>query len=143
MTGYQLSDIGAGLDWGALRAFLMNLGAGSALMHELHPEESAWGTRTKTNGILADIYDILAQINANLIAIGSGRPAKKPKPYPRPRRKEPKDERHFGRDGLPPDELRKWIAQKRKQHAGSSKRNLDSDPGPVGSTAEPDGAADR
>lgn len=89
-------------------------------MREMHPDESAWSTQVKTNAILADIFDILAQINANLVALGSGRPAKQPKPYPRPIKKKPEHERHFGRDALPPDELRKWFEMKRKENAGSS-----------------------
>ena len=101
----------------------MNQPEGSALMRELHPDESAWTTRVKTNAILADIFDILSQINQNLIAIGTGRPAKQIKPYPRPIKRRPENERHFGRDPLPPDELRKWFENKRKNNAGSSKRD--------------------
>lgn len=119
-TGYQLADVGRTLKWSALNAFLMNQPEGSALMREMHPDESAWSTQVKTNAILADIFDILAQINANLVALGSGRPAKQPKPYPRPVKKKPEHERHFGRDALPPDELRKWFEMKRKENAGSS-----------------------
>ena len=89
-------------------------------MREMHPDESAWSTQVKTNAILADIFDMLAQINANLVALGSRRPAKQPKPYPRPIKKKPDQERHFGSDPLPPDELRKWFEMKRKEHAGSS-----------------------
>lgn len=89
-------------------------------MRELHPEESAWTTRVKTNAILADIFDMLAQINANLVALGSGRVAKTPKPYPRPVKRKPDNERHFGRGALPPDELRAWFEKKRAKNAGSS-----------------------
>ena len=92
-------------------------------MRDLHPEFAEWTTRAKTNAILADIFDILANINANLIAVGSGRPAKKPKPYPRPKAKN-ENEKHIGRGALPPDELRAWF--ERKRHAGSSKRNINS-----------------
>lgn len=89
-------------------------------MFELYPDMAEWSGATKTNVILADIYDILAMINANLVAIGSRKPAKKPKPYPRPNKKEPEDEKHFGRGALPPDELRKWIEEKRQEYARSS-----------------------
>ena len=41
---------------------------------------AAWATPLKTNSILADIADELAQINANLVALGSHKPAKKVKP---------------------------------------------------------------
>lgn len=82
---------------------------------ELHPEYAPWATRTKTNAMLADIYDMLAQINANLVAVGSSKSAKQPKPYPRPVKKEPENVQHFGRGALPPDELRAWFEEKRKE----------------------------
>lgn len=113
----------------------MNQHEESALIRELHPEESVWATRTKTNMILADIFDMLAQINANLVAMGSGKPAKQPKPYPRPVKKKQENERHFGRGALPPDELRRWFEEKRAKNAGSSKRNTGSDSGSVRGTA--------
>ena len=69
----------------------------------------------QVNVILADIFDVLAQINANLIAIGSHKSAKQPKPYPRPVQKDPENVRHFGRGALPPDELRAWFEKKREE----------------------------
>lgn len=84
-------------------------------MQEIRPEYAAWGTRAKTNVILADIFDMLALINTNLVATGSHRPAKRPKPYPRPFKNDKNSEtRHFGSGALPPDELRKWFEEKRK-----------------------------
>ena len=82
---------------------------------ELHPEYAVWATQTKTNAILADIFDVLNQINANLVALGSHKAAKQPKPYPRPAQKDPENVRHFGRGALPPDELRAWFEKKRKE----------------------------
>ena len=38
-------------------------------------------------------------------------------------KEEKENERHFGRDPLPPDELREWFEMKRKEHASSSKRS--------------------
>ena len=97
----------------------------SRLRREIEPEYESWSTRTKTNAILADIYDILSRINSNLVAMASGKPARAIKPYPRPwlKKEEKENERHFGRDPLPPDELREWFEMKRKEHASSSKRN--------------------
>lgn len=119
-AGYQLTDIGAELEWGTFRDFLSNLPIDSALHNELHPEFSAWATRAKTNGILADIYDVLSDIRYALITIGGGKPHK-PKPYPRPITKEPDNVKHFGQGGgLPPDELRAWFEKKRKENASSS-----------------------
>ena len=129
MTGYQLKDIGTTLSGGAVNSFLQNERVDSALMQELHPDFAGWGSTFKTNTILADIFDMLANINANLVALGSRKAAKQPKPYPRPVKKHPEDERHFGRGALPPDELRKWFEEKRAKHAGSSKRDTGSDSG--------------
>ena len=103
-----------------MSAFLQYIPPDSALSHELYPELSKWATTAKTNAILADLYDKLAEINANLLAIGSGRPAKKPKPYPRPEQQKPENEQHFGKGALPPDELRAWFEEQRRKNAGSS-----------------------
>lgn len=120
-TGYDLEDIGRSLSWGALDSFLRHAGPDSALMRELNPDLTTWSSQTKTNVILADIFDMLAMINANLMAIGSGKPAKKPKPYPRPNKhNNPENERHFGSGALKPADLRKWFAEKRRDYAGSS-----------------------
>lgn len=98
-----------------MRAFMRHLPIDSALGQELYPEYAPWATRTKTNAILADILDALNQINANLVAIGSRKPAKQPKPYPRPQKKKPENVRHFGRGALPANELREWFEMKRKE----------------------------
>lgn len=127
MTGHELDDVGRTLSWGALDSFLDHLGEDSALLKEMNPEMAKWSSRTKTNTILADIYDQLAMINANLVAIGSRKAARKPKPYPRPGNKPQEDTRHFGSGALPKDELRKWIEG--KQHAGSSTGHNNGHPG--------------
>lgn len=114
-TGHELNDIGRTLSWDALDSFLANLGADSALVREMDPEVGAWGTTLKTNLILADIWNVLAMINANLIAVGTRKPAKAPKMYPHPWQKEPDKERHIGSGALPPNELRKWFEEKRKE----------------------------
>lgn len=89
-------------------------------MRTLNPDVAAWSNTLKTNVILADIFDILAMINANLIAIGTRKAARSPKKYPRPFQKDPESERHFGRGALPVDELHEWIEEKRRDHARSS-----------------------
>lgn len=129
-TGYQLKDVGRSLSWGALESVLRQGGTETALMRELHPEIHAWSTRTKTNEILANIFDLLAQINANLVKIGGGR-ASRPKPYPRPvTKKEPDDARHFGSGALPVNELRAWMEEKRREYARSRTGDHNRNPGP-------------
>ena len=112
-TGHSLDDVGSGLSWAALGSFLHNLGPDSATARELDPDMAIWSSSAKTNAILADIFDMLAQINANLVAIGSHKTSKKPKPYPRPGDKE-KQEKRIGKNALPANELDLWIAKKRK-----------------------------
>lgn len=109
-AGFTLDDVPARLSYRALNSFIMHLGLDSALAAEVLPEESSWGTAVKTNTILADIFDMLAMINANLVGLGSGKRAKQPKPYPRPKNK--KDRQKIGRDALPLDDLREWIRSK-------------------------------
>ena len=113
-TGHELREVGHTLSWSTLDAFLRNINPESALARELDPKMSNWVSRAKTNAILASIYDMLAVINSNLCAKGTGKRPKKPKPYPRPWDQEDKkpDVTHFGRGALPPDELRAWFKAK-------------------------------
>lgn len=78
----------------------------------MDPDLAAWAGLPKTNAILADIYDVLALINSNLVAMGSGKRASKPKPYSRPG---DKDKQKIGKNALPPDQLKDWFAKKRKE----------------------------
>lgn len=117
-TGHTLTDVGVSLPWDALASFLMHEGVDSALARELNGEEySLWATTLKTNGILADIFDMLAQINANLVAMAQHKPSKDPKPYPRPGMEDKREDvKHFGKGALPKGEFRKWLEQKRIEH---------------------------
>lgn len=112
-NGYELKDVGHSLSWGALLSFIQNLGPGTATARELNPELDLWGSRLKTNMILADIFDMLAMINANLIAVGSRKASKKPKPYPRPKKD---NGNRYGKDAIKVEDLRKLFAGKRKKH---------------------------
>lgn len=111
-TGHSLDDIGRSLSWGALGAFLHKPDIDGEIARELDPELAQWSGTIKTNAILADIYDLLSMINANIYAMGSGKKAKKPKAYPRPNDSEKKS---IGKKGLPPEELRAWFDKKRKE----------------------------
>lgn len=118
-TGHELRDVGDTLSWDALTSLIFHSAEDSALARETEEEYSLWATRTKTNGILADIYDMLAQINANLIAIGSKNRVKPPSPYPRPGMEERRgDTQKIGKGALPKGEFRKWLEQKRKERNG-------------------------
>lgn len=115
-TGHELRDVGRTLSWDALASFVLHIDGESALSRDLDAEHQIWATTTKTNGILADIYDMLAQINANLVSIGNRKPAKQPKPYPRPNMEVKQENvKHYGRDPLPKGEFRTWLEKKRKE----------------------------
>ena len=117
LTGHELTDVGRTLSWGALASFLAYEDRGSALDRDINGDDSIWSQSIKTNGILADIYDQLAQINANLVAIGSRSKAKPVKPYPRPG-VEDGNVKHYGKDPLPVNELEAWFEKKRKEYNG-------------------------
>lgn len=124
MTGYTLSDIGGALSWGALSSFIHGLGMDSATAMEAEPKYAVWASRFNTNVILADIYDLLAQMNANMIAIASGKRSKKIKPYKRPFKVQhgnDETERHIGSGALPVADLEQWFKNKRAEKYG--KRN--------------------
>ena len=106
-----MDDVGRTLPWSALGAFLHHIDVDGEIARELDPDLAAWGGTIKTNAILADIYDLLGLINANLVAMGSGKKATKPKPYKRPG---DNDSKHIGKNALPPDQLREWFKKKRK-----------------------------
>lgn len=118
-TGHELRDVGRSISWNALASFLCYSGADSALGREVEEEYALWASTTKTNGILADIYDLLNQINANLVAIGSNSKSKPVKPYPRPGMIDNREDvKHFGKGALPKDEFREWLENKRREYYG-------------------------
>ena len=126
-TGYELNDVGRTLSWDALDSFLNNLRPDSAIVREIEPELSTWTTQAKTNSLLADIYDWLANINSNLVALAEGKKAKRPKPYPRPgQENKEKTEYHFGskKDAMPVGKLREWIENRRRNDPRNQKKEV-------------------
>ena len=108
-THYQLDDIGGTLKWGSLYAFIKNLDGDSALAKDLG-KATGWETTLKTNAILADIFDMLQVIHADLVAWASGGKKKaNNKPYPRPGKDEDTNKRKLGKGALPLTELREWF----------------------------------
>lgn len=108
-TGYQLDDLGGSLTWGALSSFIGNLRTDSALARDMG-KATGWEDTLKTNEILADIYDMLQVINANIVRLGHGK-HRKIKPYPRPGQDE-KQERKIGKGAMPLSKLREWIKER-------------------------------
>jgi len=109
--GYELRDVGRSLSWSALLSFISELGPESYVAKDLEPELHEWTTTFKTNKILADIYDVLAMINANLVAFGSKKQSKRPKPYPRLKNNGDK----YGKAPVAPVQLRNMFVNKRKK----------------------------
>lgn len=110
-TPYLLDDAGGALPWRSLYSFIKNLGGDSALAQDLgRPTE--WSRQLKTNELLADIYDLLQVINANLVNFGSrGKKKTNITPYPRPGREDDKKKR-IGSGAVPITDLREWIRRK-------------------------------
>lgn len=114
-TNYQINDIGEALSWASLYAFIKNLGSDSALARDLG-KATGWENTLQTNVILADIFDMLQVIHADLVAWSSGGKKKtKFKPYPRPGADADK-KRRLGKNALPLPELREWMKNRRRKH---------------------------
>lgn len=113
-TGYDLDDVGGALSWGALKSYLSVIKIESALGAELNPDMTEWSTRTKTNSILADIFDQLSLVNANLRILITKKPGRRPEPYKRPGQ-EKENTKHIGNGPLPLSKMREWIENRRKE----------------------------
>ncbi|MBO5967437.1 MAG: hypothetical protein J6S14_02930 [Clostridia bacterium] len=99
----------------------------SATMRELNPELARWDTQLQTNTILADIYDMLAALNYNVLCMASKQKPHQPKPYPRPNQKEEENRKKIGKGALPVAELEKWFEQQRRKHGKRNDRSRKSD----------------
>ena len=117
-TGYTLDDLGHSLSWDALKSFLTYIKPDSALYRELKPEMSEWASITRTNMILADIYDQLSVTNALLRTEITHKKSRRPEPYKRPWLK--KKTKHMGSSPLPSaDDMREWIRKRQVRKDGN------------------------
>jgi hypothetical protein len=117
-TGYTLDDVGASLSWDALKSFLAYARPDSALYRKMNPEMSDWSTITKTNFILADIFDQLSIVNMYLRTIVTHKRGKPPEPYKRPGAKKTNTQ-HMGKAPLANiTEMREWIRQRQVREDG-------------------------
>lgn len=80
-----LDDVPGRIPWRALSSFVRHLGADSALYREMRPERGGW---SRTDTILADVFDALQECTRTVAAAHSTRRPKRAKPYPRPWAKE-------------------------------------------------------
>ena len=95
----------------ALISFIENLPIDSALGQAINPKDEygIWYKTLKTNAILADIYDLLQVIHADICALG-GNKKKKITPYPRPGTEE--KNKRIGSGAIPANKLREWIKER-------------------------------
>lgn len=112
-TGHSINDVGSTLSWSAMYNFVTHLDEHSALARKISPDAVEWGSITKTNYVLADIFDILSSINYNLCQLAGSKNKHKPKPYPRPYNKENKN--NFGKGAIPVSDIRNWVKSYRKK----------------------------
>lgn len=112
-AGIEIDDIGGSLSWGAFSSFIKRSDEDSALFRELHPEIGDWGTTLRTNIILADIFDCLSQINANMIGGFSRKKSRQVDKYPRPWNQQKKNEKKIG-SAMKKNELHEWIQKRRE-----------------------------
>jgi hypothetical protein len=107
------------------------------LLRSVDPELADWTTRTKTNALLADIFDELAWIHASLESIRTRKPVRRPTLIKRPAANAgPNETRKIGSGALPPAELHEWIERKAAENARNSKGDNNGNAGPSRRTAD-------
>lgn len=111
MTRYQLSDLGGALSWGALLHFLQFVPRDSAFSQSVQPWTDAerWQRGEATAAILADIFDAVRALDADVMHKGTKRRPRQPKPYPRPWATD-KGGVSVGKDPIPVSEFEAWWA---------------------------------
>lgn len=124
LTGRTLSEFEAMGAAGtvALIHFVEHLPLDSATACEAsgHTELREWSQLTKTNILLADLFDNLSAMQFLYIKSKTKKgKAKQPKPYPRPWRKD--KTRKVGRDPVPVSKFWDWW-EKRLKEVGNGKR---------------------
>lgn len=92
--------------------FVTHLDDKSAFARQVNPDVTEWGSITKTNFILADIFDMLSALNYNVRQLAGGSNIQKPKPYKRPNQE---DKQKFGKGAIPVTDIRNWIKSYRKK----------------------------
>lgn len=91
------------------------------MSQELAPMSDAerWARGEATAAILADIFDAVRVLDADVMHKGTRRKPKQPKPYPRPWAKE-KGSVHIGKDPLPIGEFEKWWTAEPTEGGGAN-----------------------
>ena len=118
-AGIELSEVGSSLSMGAFSSFVKALpnNFDSALWRSTHEDTALWATTLRTNALLADIFDVLSQINSNLCAGFSHKKSSKITPMPRPWSEGKTKTKKIGKGALPKSELREWFKNKWKKRS--------------------------
>lgn len=110
LTRYTIDDVGQALSFRRLSHFVSNLPPTSATWRALNPTLAPWVDGTKTDALLADVFDVInalrhqhAMANRN----PKHRPPRPPEPYPRPWLEVDRGET-IGRDGIPISQFAQW-----------------------------------
>lgn len=107
-TGKSLDDLGENIDWTTMYNFVTHLDDKSAFAKQVSPEAAEWGSTTKTNFILADIFDMLSAINFNIMQVSGAKNMQQPKPYKRPNSNK-EDNNKYGKKAIPVTDIRSWV----------------------------------
>lgn len=105
-AGATLDDIGVRIPWRAFAHFVGHLDASSAYVREISPDDAPWLGTERVQSMLADVIDLLNAIDWHLVSANSKRRPRKPKPYPRPWRKD--EGTTIGRDPIPIKDFDRW-----------------------------------
>lgn len=104
-AGWTLDDVPSRLPWRALYAFVTHLPSDSALKREMNGDDAEWSSTLKTNAILADIFDAIAEFEV-AFAKSRGAHPKAPRPYKRPGASS--GEKRIGKGAVPHGTFMKW-----------------------------------
>lgn len=105
-AGATLDDVPCRISWRALGNFIRNLDVRSAYVRELDPDLCRWVAPESLRPMLADMYDLMAALNRNVVAANSKHRPRKPKPYPRPGKRDKGTV--IGKDPIPIKDFDEW-----------------------------------
>lgn len=106
-AGATLDDLGARIPWRAFAHFVAHLDAGSAFVREVAPEAAPWLGTERIQSMLADLIDLVGILDWHIVSANSKRKPRRPKPYPRPWKRD-EGKTVVGRDPIPIKDFDEW-----------------------------------
>lgn len=110
-AGVTLDDVPARVSWRALASFVAHLDASSAYLREVAPDTAPWLGTERVQSMLADLIDMVAVLDWHLVGANTpkGKPKpRKPRPYPRPWKREDEGAVKVGREPIPVKDFDDW-----------------------------------